>query len=147
MLRHAPRHLLLVAAVAVAASGCRDVVAAGYRRVADFQGEPYAALYLDRLAAVREAEYAADHAQARDAAVTRETARFLALWMAFDDIVRVAQLKSRASRLQRVTQWTSDWLSTAGSVENCAQVHCLGFSTAPQIRKRHWAASTRGVAP
>ena len=29
---------------------------------------------------------------------TRETARWLALWMAFDDIVRVADLKSRASR-------------------------------------------------
>ena len=30
-------------------------------------------------------------------------ARWLALWMAFDDIVRVADLKSRASRLQRVS--------------------------------------------
>jgi len=29
-------------------------------------------------------------------------ARWLALWMAFDDIVRVAELKSRASRAQRV---------------------------------------------
>ena len=31
-----------------------------------------------------------------------EMARWLALWMAFDDIVRVADLKSRASRWQRV---------------------------------------------
>jgi indolepyruvate ferredoxin oxidoreductase beta subunit len=35
-------------------------------------------------------------------AVTQETARWLALWMAFDDIVRVADLKSRASRWARV---------------------------------------------
>ena len=35
-------------------------------------------------------------------AATRETARWLALWMAFDDIVRVAALKLRASRLERV---------------------------------------------
>jgi indolepyruvate ferredoxin oxidoreductase beta subunit len=36
--------------------------------------------------------------------VLRETARFLALWMAFDDIVRVAGLKSRAARFARVRQ-------------------------------------------
>ena len=35
-------------------------------------------------------------------ATTRETARWLALWMAFDDIVRVAELKLRASRSRRV---------------------------------------------
>jgi indolepyruvate ferredoxin oxidoreductase beta subunit len=33
-----------------------------------------------------------------------ETTRWLALWMAFDDIIRVADLKSRASRWDRVTQ-------------------------------------------
>jgi indolepyruvate ferredoxin oxidoreductase beta subunit len=36
--------------------------------------------------------------------VTAETTRWLALWMAFDDIIRVADLKSRASRWDRVTQ-------------------------------------------
>jgi hypothetical protein len=36
--------------------------------------------------------------------VTAETTRWLALWMAFDDIIRVADLKSRASRWTRVTQ-------------------------------------------
>jgi indolepyruvate ferredoxin oxidoreductase beta subunit len=34
--------------------------------------------------------------------IVRETTRWLALWMAFDDIVRVAELKSRASRFARV---------------------------------------------
>src|SRR5205085_6765586 len=37
-------------------------------------------------------------------ALTRESARFLALWMAFDDVIRVADLKSRASRFARVHQ-------------------------------------------
>ena len=37
-----------------------------------------------------------------DGAITREVARWLALWMAYDDIVRVADLKSRAARSQRV---------------------------------------------
>jgi indolepyruvate ferredoxin oxidoreductase beta subunit len=34
--------------------------------------------------------------------ITRDVARWLALWMAYDDIVRVADLKSRAARSQRV---------------------------------------------
>jgi indolepyruvate ferredoxin oxidoreductase beta subunit len=34
--------------------------------------------------------------------ITRETARGLAVWMAFDDVIRVAELKSRGARLQRV---------------------------------------------
>ena len=34
--------------------------------------------------------------------MTRETARYLALWMAFDDVIRVADLKCRASRFARV---------------------------------------------
>ena len=49
-----------------------------------------------------DAERAVDPAGARGFAIVRETARWLALWMAFDDIVRVAALKGRASRAQRV---------------------------------------------
>lgn len=37
-----------------------------------------------------------------EGAITREVARWLALWMAYDDIVRVADLKSRAARRHRV---------------------------------------------
>jgi indolepyruvate ferredoxin oxidoreductase beta subunit len=83
-------------------SSCRDIVTAAYRRLAEFQDESYADLYLDRLAAIRDAERTHDPQRLHDAAITRETARFLALWMAFDDIVRVAQLKCRASRFARV---------------------------------------------
>ena len=49
-----------------------------------------------------DAEREADPQGAHGYATTREMARWLALWMAFDDIVRVADLKSRASRWQRV---------------------------------------------
>ena len=52
--------------------------------------------------AVLAAERAADPPAAHGFALTRETARFLALWMAFDDIVRVADLKCRAGRFARV---------------------------------------------
>ena len=94
-----------VGASAVSASflpSCRPIVDAGYRRLVEFQGRGYADLYLDRLARIRDAEAIADPEASHDAAITRESARFLALWMAFDDIVRVAQLKSRASRFARV---------------------------------------------
>ena len=59
-------------------------------------------LYLQRLARVRDAERASDPTAAHGWATTRETARWLALWMAFDDIVRVAELKLRPERWARV---------------------------------------------
>ncbi|MDM0043799.1 indolepyruvate oxidoreductase subunit beta family protein [Variovorax dokdonensis] len=80
----------------------QDVLALGYARLVDYQDERYAATYLDRLSHVLEAESKRDPAGEKDWAITRETARWLALWMAFDDIVRVADLKSRAQRAQRV---------------------------------------------
>ncbi|MBU1360689.1 MAG: indolepyruvate oxidoreductase subunit beta family protein, partial [Gammaproteobacteria bacterium] len=74
----------------------------GYSRVLDYQDASYAALYIERLLKVLDAERAADPAGANGFATTHEMARWLALWMAFDDIVRVAELKSRASRSRRV---------------------------------------------
>jgi indolepyruvate ferredoxin oxidoreductase beta subunit len=79
-----------------------DMLALGHARVLDYQDAAYAELYAARLAKVLDAERAADPAGVQGFAVTRETARWLALWMAFDDIVRVAALKGRASRAQRV---------------------------------------------
>ena len=79
-----------------------DIVALGTARLVDFQDEAYAELYLQRVVRVRTIEQAADPGGARAGALTRETARYLALWMAFDDVVRVAALKCRASRFARV---------------------------------------------
>ena len=73
----------------------QDMAALGHARLLDYQSAAYADLYLQRLRevmALDDASYSA----------SRDTARWLALWMAFDDIVRVADLKSRASRMQRV---------------------------------------------
>jgi indolepyruvate ferredoxin oxidoreductase beta subunit len=79
-----------------------DLIALGRARVAEFQDERYAALYDRRVDRVAAAERVADPASAHGGVLTRETARFLALWMAFDDIVRVAGQKCRASRFARV---------------------------------------------
>ena len=71
----------------------------GHARVTEYQDARYGAQYLDRLQALWSAEQAAGAPQGE---ATHEAARWLALWMAFDDIVRVAQLKTQASRHARV---------------------------------------------
>ncbi|MEO8136857.1 MAG: indolepyruvate oxidoreductase subunit beta family protein, partial [Betaproteobacteria bacterium] len=80
----------------------REFVRLGHQRMVEFQDGAYAQLYLDRVKRILAAEQASDAGVAHDYALTRETARFLALWMAFDDVVRVAGLKVRASRFARV---------------------------------------------
>jgi indolepyruvate ferredoxin oxidoreductase beta subunit len=74
----------------------------GYARLLEYQGKEYAELYVQRLRSVLAAEREADPQGTHGHAITKEMARWLALWMAFDDIVRVADLKSRASRWERV---------------------------------------------
>lgn len=84
------------------APAVHTVLAQGVQRLREYQDETYAQLYLERVWAVHQAELAADPQAHTGHAVTRETARWLALWMAFDDIARVAQLKAAATRFERV---------------------------------------------
>jgi indolepyruvate ferredoxin oxidoreductase beta subunit len=69
------------------------LLAEGLRRLVDYQDASYAALYLDRMQAI------AAHG---DHLLCSETARHLALWMSYEDTVRVADLKTRATRFERV---------------------------------------------
>jgi indolepyruvate ferredoxin oxidoreductase, beta subunit len=78
------------------------LLALGHARVSEYQDAAYGELYAQRLQRVLAAERVHDHEGLGQWGTTVETARWLALWMAFDDIVRVADLKSRASRLTRV---------------------------------------------
>jgi len=66
-------------------------------RLTDYQDERYAAGYLTRLEALRAADPA-------DNGLLRETARQLALWMTYEDAIRVADLKIRRARFERVRQ-------------------------------------------
>ena len=81
-----------------------ELATLGYSRLCDYQSRAYADLYVERLQTVVKAEALADAQHTQTFPASRETARWLALWMAFDDIVRVADLKSRASRWQRVAR-------------------------------------------
>jgi len=78
----------------------RDFIREGVNRLADYQDAPYAGRYLDRLRPVRDAEVAANG----NGGLLRETARHLALWMSYEDVIRVAQAKTRPERFARVRQ-------------------------------------------
>ncbi len=79
-----------------------DLIALGHARVVEFQDAAYGELYRQRVERLRTAEQLADPQGLHGAELAREGARFLALWMAFDDVIRVADLKSRAGRFARV---------------------------------------------
>jgi indolepyruvate ferredoxin oxidoreductase beta subunit len=66
-------------------------------RLSDYQDDAYAALYLDRIERI-----AAIEAGNSDDALTAAVARSLALWMSFEDVMRVAQIKTRRGRAARI---------------------------------------------
>lgn len=69
----------------------RDIITYGVHRLVDYQDGDYAHLYLDRLAGFK------DHD------LINEVARHLALWMGFEDVIRVADLKTRAERSEKIS--------------------------------------------
>jgi len=76
----------------------RDIVAPAMARLVDYQDVAYARRYLE-LARPFVADDAAPPARVE---VGRNVARYLALWMTYEDAVRVADLKTRASRFARI---------------------------------------------
>jgi indolepyruvate ferredoxin oxidoreductase beta subunit len=74
---------------------------AGILRMADYQDEQYASDYLDRLVAICDLDRRHGDGTYR---LLDETARYLALWMSYEDTIRVADLKTRRSRFERVSQ-------------------------------------------
>ena len=69
-----------------------EILNIGKERLRDYQGASYVALYEERMKPFL----------AGDPKLAAEVARHLALWMAYEDIIRVADLKTRASRFERV---------------------------------------------
>jgi len=74
------------------ANALHDVMRLGTDRLKDYQGARYAALYEARMQPFL----------AGNEKLAAEVARHLALWMAYEDIIRVADLKTRPSRFDRV---------------------------------------------
>jgi indolepyruvate ferredoxin oxidoreductase beta subunit len=74
----------------------QPIVLEGLRRTIDWQDPAYGQLYLDRLARLQSAALGAAPL------LLAESARHLALWMTYEDTIRVAALKTRATRFARV---------------------------------------------
>jgi indolepyruvate ferredoxin oxidoreductase beta subunit len=69
---------------------CDAILKAGIERLTDYQDARYAEAYVERLTPIR------------GIALLSETARSLALWMSYEDAIRVADLKIRAQRFARI---------------------------------------------
>ena len=91
-----------------------DILRAGITRLADYQDERYACEYLDRLAGIRDLDAKFGDGQCR---LLRETGRSLAVWMTYEDAVRVADLKTRRARFDRINH------ETGTEPEQLLQIH------------------------
>jgi indolepyruvate ferredoxin oxidoreductase beta subunit len=76
----------------------RTLAIEGVRRMADYQDPAYAQLYVDRLRRVK------DLLPHDPQGLMAGLARHLALWMSYEDTVRVADLKTRGTRFARVRE-------------------------------------------
>ncbi|WP_209424330.1 indolepyruvate oxidoreductase subunit beta family protein [Pararhodobacter sp. SW119] len=77
--------------------GARDMVRAGLVKVVGFQDMGYGFEYLDRVARVATLDMGAG-----DHELTREAAKYVANAMAYDDMIRVADAKTRPDRFARI---------------------------------------------
>ncbi len=91
------RWLALEAEAAALPEPARAMALAGLRKVVDYQDLAYGRTYLDLLARVRDADRAA-----QGWLLTAEAAKHAANALCYDDVIRVADLKTRAARVVRV---------------------------------------------
>ena len=75
------------------------IIEAGLARLKDYQDSAYAQLYLERLKPMAVLEHSHGDGSGR---LILEVARYLALGMSYEDTIRVAELKTRAARFERV---------------------------------------------
>lgn len=77
--------------------GAHEMIFEGLKKVVDHQDRRYGELYLNRL----EKLVAHEPVGSTAAELTCAAAKHLALWMAYDDTIRVADLKTRSTRFSR----------------------------------------------
>lgn len=88
---------LLAARVSDLPAAVQELAEPGLRKVVEFQDTAYGGEYLDRLQGVLDRDSAAHGYE-----LSREAAKYIANAMAYDDVIRVADLKTRRSRFGRI---------------------------------------------
>jgi indolepyruvate ferredoxin oxidoreductase beta subunit len=91
----------LVARIRECPAPLHNMLFAGVKHLTDFQDPRYAGEYLDRVAKIHELDRAHGGA-GKNFALTAAAAKYVAVAMAYDDVIRVADLKTRATRYDRV---------------------------------------------
>ncbi len=109
----------------------------GADRCRDFQDEAYAQQYLAHVAALSAA------APAQSAAALEEAVRQLALWMCFEDVIRVADLKTRRSRYERVR---AEAQAASGDVVRITEHFKPGFDEVAAVLPRAVGARLLALA-
>ena len=74
----------------------RRLVGHGIARLVDYQNAAYARRYLERLDGFLTLDSSADHR------LVEAVAKHLAAWMSYEDVIRVAQLKTRPDRFSKI---------------------------------------------
>ncbi len=83
-----------------------NILFAGAKHLTDFQDPAYAGEYLDRVTRIYELDRT--HGGATKAyALAAAAAKYVAVAMAYDDVIRVADLKTRSNRFERVKRENS----------------------------------------
>lgn len=92
---HAPYDALLVRAAALPGAA-HEMVAEGLRHVVAYQDISYGAAYLDAVESIARLD------RGRSVALTEAAAKYIARAMAYDDVIRVAALKTQPARAPRI---------------------------------------------
>ena len=77
-----------------------ELLTEGVKRMIDYQDIKYAEEYIDEMQSIHQQDEKND-GKKNKYALTAEMARYLALWMSYEDTIRVADLKTRSKRFGR----------------------------------------------
>ncbi len=132
----------LIARVAALPGHVAAIADLGLRKLVDYQDAAYGAAYLDRIDGLLRQDRAAGGA-AKEFAFTATAAKYLANAMAYDDILRVADLKTRQGRHARISD---EMRATEGTLVQVTEYFHPGAAEAISIMPRRLGLWVEGRA-